>query len=183
MAVALAASIRPRQLIVFTHSLSESELHATVNLHPGRVVVGAAAHIAVLADTVGHGPQGIVVQVGGGVTAGFRSDTTAFDGAIDSILGRRSLALLGLHGDVQPGEDGFAGCLAAVADMVLEMSRIARHHEIVLTRLGLGGACLVPTVGLPQLIEQIDEAVGDACARLRFPRPRVDIAPGPALVA
>ena len=80
LAVALAASIRPRQLIVFTHSLSESELRATVNLHPGRVVVGAAEHIAVL-DTVGHGPQGVVVQVGGGVTAGFRSDTTAFDGA------------------------------------------------------------------------------------------------------
>ena len=181
MAVALAASVPPAQLIVDAHSLSESELRATVNLHPGRVVVSTAEHVAVLADAVERGPQRIGVQVGRAY--GFQVDTAAFDGAIESILDERSLALLGLHCDLGDREDDFDDCVVAVSDMILEMVRIRRHHDIVLTRLGLGGGCLAPADGLPRLAEQIDEALDDACARLRFPRPRVDVAPGMALVA
>ena len=179
LAVALAASIRPAQLIVCADTMSESDLRASVALHPGRVVITAMDHVALLADAVGHGHQRIVVHVRGAVAAGFRFDTAAFDAAIERILGLRALALLGLYCDLGAGEDESSACAAAIADMIIEMARIRRHHDMVLTRLGLAGGCLIPSggQGLPQLAEQIDEALGEACARLRFPRPRVDVFP------
>lgn len=85
------------------------------------------------------------------------------------------LRLHGLHVKVGPDEPAYVACPAAVGNMIAEMAQIYRHHRTMLTRIGLdydvGSADW--GIELGELAAGIDEAVGEACESLRFPRPRV----------
>ena len=68
--------------------------------------------------------------------------------------------------------------------MVAEMSRIRRAHNVLLTRVSLagldvGGHWLEPRI-LRRVAEAMGEVIGDACARHRFPRPALTLSPSPA---
>ncbi len=52
-AVAIAAGIHPARMTVHADRLSDSELRATANLEPGRVVVSSMSQIELLASAVG----------------------------------------------------------------------------------------------------------------------------------
>jgi len=195
-AVAIAAGIHPARMTVHADRLTDSELRATANLAPGRVVVSSMSQIELLASTVEHRTQGVVIcvtdvnapvlTVAGTEKRGFRFDSTELDRAIKAALAARRLNLLGLHCDVGSAEHDFVSYPAAIGHMITEMSQIRRHHGVVVTRLGLGGGRAVPsgdwTTELPELASQIDESLDDACAALRYPRPMVVLSPGLAIV-
>jgi diaminopimelate decarboxylase len=194
-AVAIAAGIHPARMTVHADRLSDSELRATANLEPGRVVVNSMSQIDLLASAVGR-TQGVVIcvtdvnapvlTVAGTEKRGFRFDSTELDRAIEAVLAAKRLNLLGLHCDVGSEENDFVSYPAAIGHMITEMSQIRRHHAVVVTRLGLGGGRAVPcgdwTTELPELASQIDESLDDACATVRYPRPLVVLSPGLAIV-
>ena len=193
--VAIAAGIHPARMTVHADRLSDSELRATANLEPGRVVVNSMSQIDLLASAVGR-TQGVVIcvtdvnapvlTVAGTEKRGFRFDSTELDRAIEAVLAAKRLNLLGLHCDVGSEENDFVSYPAAIGHMITEMSQIRRHYGVVVTRLGLGGGRAVPsgdwTTELPELASQIDESLDDACATLRYPRPLVVLSPGLAIV-
>jgi len=194
-AVAIAAGIHPARMTVHADRLSDSELRATANLEPGRVVVNSMSQIELLASAVGR-TQGVVIcvtdvnalvlTVTGTEKRGFRFDSTELERAIEAVLAAKRLNLLGLHCDVGSEENDFVSYPAAIGHMITEMSQIRRHHAVVVTRLGLGGGWAVPcgdwTTELPELASQIDESLDDACATVRYPRPLVVLSPGLAIV-
>ena len=196
LAVAIAAGIHPARMTVHADSMTDSELRATSNLAPGRVVISSMAQIVLLGSTVEHRTQAVVVcvtdvnaptrAVAGVERHGFRFDSTELDYAIGAVLADKRLNLVGVHCDVGSQEHDFVSYPAAIGHMITEMEQIRRHHGVVLTRLGLGGGRAVPsgdwTIELPELASQIDESLDDACATLRYPRPLVVLSPGLAIV-
>ncbi len=199
IAVAIAAGIRPNRMTVHAAAMRESDLRATVNLAPGRVVVSSTKQIELLATAVEHRTQGIFVRVIDvkvpalapavgkySFQGGFRLDSTKLDAVVAAIVNNARLDLLGLYGDVGVLEHDFVSCQAAIGHIITEMDHINREHGVVLTRLGLGGGRTVPSgdwaLELPSLAGQIDESLGDACATMRYPRPIVVLSPGRALM-
>jgi len=181
---------------VHADGMSDSELRAAANLAPGRVVVSSMSQIDLLASTVEHRTQGVVICVTdvnapiltavGTPKSGFRFDSNELDYAVRRTLAAKRLNLIGLHCDVGSEEHDFVSYPAAIGHMITEMTQIRRHHRVVLTRLGLGGGRAVPsgnwTIELPELASQIDESLDDACATLRYPRPLVVLSPGLTIV-
>jgi len=195
LAVAIAAGIRLARATVFADALSQSELHAVVNLGVGRVVAGSVHQIDMLRSVVSQRAQDVVVRMTDGntpifalaggddhVARGFRFDSNETDIAIAAVLDHEWLNLAGLHCEVGSQDHDFVSYPAAIGQMIAEMAHIRRNHGEVLTRLGLGGGRAVPSgdwaVELPQLSAQIDESLDDACGTLRFPRPLVVLSAG-----
>lgn len=197
LAVAIAAGIHPGRMTVHADGMTDPELRATANLAPGRVVVSSMSQIVLLGSTVEHRTQAVVVCVtdinapslglARADRPGFRFDSDELDRAVGAVLGDKRLNLVGLHCDVGAQDHDFVSYPAAIGHMVTEMTQIRRHHGVITTRLGLGGARAVPagdwTVELPELASQIDDSLVDACATMRYPRPLVVLSPGLAIVA
>lgn len=196
VAVAIAAGIHPLRMAVHADRMTTSELQAISNLAPGCIVVSSMSQIELLASTVGHRTQGVVISVtdvnapvltvAGARKRGFAFDSYELERAVEAILAQKRLSVVGLHCDVGSDEHDFVSYPAAIGHMITEMTHIRRHHDIILTRLGLGGGRAVPSgdwaIELPELATQIDESLDDACATLRYPRPLVVLSPGLALV-
>jgi diaminopimelate decarboxylase len=195
LAVAVAAGIHPARMTVHADGMTDSELRATANLEPGRLVVSSMSQIDLLACAVGR-TLGVfvsvtdvnapVLTVAGTKKSGFRFNSMELDRAVETVLAARRLNLIGLHCDVGSEENDFVSYPAAIGHMITEMTQIRRHDGVVLTRLGLGGGRAVPSgdwaIELPELASQIDESLDDACATLRYPRPLVVLSPGLAIV-
>jgi diaminopimelate decarboxylase len=193
LATALAAGVRLQRLTLYTDALSESELHAAVNLGVGRVVAASVQQIELLRSVVAKRAQDVVIRmtdfntpvlagVADRVPVGFRFDSNESDTAIAAVLDHEWLNLVGLHCEVGSQDHDFVSYPAAIGHMIAEMTHVRRNHRMVLTRLGLGGGRAVPSgdwlVELPQLAAQIDDSLDDACGTLRFPRPLVVLSTG-----
>jgi diaminopimelate decarboxylase len=193
LATALAAGVRLQRLTLYTDALSESELHAAVNLGVGRVVAASVQQIELLRSVVAKRAQDVVIRmtdfntpvlagVAERVPVGFRFDSNESDTAIAAVLDHEWLNLVGLHCEVGSQDHDFVSYPAAIGHMIAEMTHVRRNHRMVLTRLGLGGGRAVPSgdwlVELPQLAAQIDDSLDDACGTLRFPRPLVVLSTG-----
>ena len=192
LAVAIAAGIHPARMTVHADGMTDSELRATANLEPGRVVVSLMTQIDLLATVVGR-TQGVflrvtepVLTVAGAKKRGFCFQSSEFDRAVEAVLAARRLNLIGLHCDVGSEDNDFVSYPAAIGHMITEMTQIRRRDGVVLTRLGLGGGRAVPSgdwaIELPELATQIEQSLDDACATLRYPRPLVVLSPGLAIV-
>ena len=199
LAVAIAAGVHLSRLTLHADALSESDLSAAIRLGVGRIVVNSVAQIDLLRSLVVNHAQDVVVRMtdinmpvltmadaDDRVPCGFRFDSNESDIAIAAILDHEWLNLVGLHCDVGLQDHDFVSYPAAIGHMIAEMAQVRRTHGVVLGRLGLGGACAVPTgdwaVELPELARQIDDALDDSCATLRHPRPLVVLSPGLAIV-
>jgi diaminopimelate decarboxylase len=195
LATALAAGVRLQRLTMYADALSESDLHAAVNLGVGRVVAASVQQIELMRSVVAKRAQDVVIRmtdvntpilatagVADRVPAGFRFDSNESDTAIAAVLDHEWLNLVGLHCEVGSQDHDFVSYPAAIGHMIAEMTHIQRNHRVVLTRLGLGGGRAVPSddwlVELPQLAAQIDDSLDDACGTLRFPRPLVVLSTG-----
>ena len=195
LATALAAGVRLQRLTLYADALSESELHAAVNLGVGRVVAASVHHIELLRSGVAKRAQDVVIRmtdfntpvlaiagVADRIPVGFRFDSNESDTAIAAVLDNEWLNLVGLHCEVGSQDHDFVSYPAAIGHMIAEMTQVRRNHRVVLTRLGLGGGRAVPSgdwlVELPQLASQIDDSLDDACGTLRFPRPLVVLSTG-----
>jgi diaminopimelate decarboxylase len=196
LAVAIGSGIHPARMTVHADGMTDSELRATSNLAPGRVVVSSMPQIALLGSTVQHRTQAVVVcltdvnapsvDMVGSKRCGFPFDSAELDHAVGAVLADHRLNLVGMHCDVGSQEHDFVSYPAAIGHLITEMEQIRRHHGVVLTRLGLGGCRAVPSgnwsIELPQLARQIDDSLDDACATLRYPRPLVVLSPSLAIV-
>lgn len=199
LGVAIAAGIHPRRLTVHTQTMRDSEVRAIAALGPGCIAVSSLDGIELLASAVEGRTQGVVVHVTDSnapdlalvcaqddARRALRCDSEELDAAIGAVLGSARLDLVGLHCEVGDQADDFISYPAAIGQMITEMSHIRRVHGDVLTRLGLGGGRAVPSGDwreeLPELAEEIDESLDDACATMRFPRPLVVLSAGGAIV-
>ncbi|MBO0679390.1 decarboxylase [Mycolicibacterium sp. S2-37] len=90
-----------------------------------------------------------------------------------SVVGMARLDVVGLRcrvlGDDMDG--GVAG--AAVRTMIEQMARLRRAHGVIMTRACLSGfgRCGAEAAELRDGVHQLQLAVEDACAELRYPRP------------
>ena len=99
---------------------------------------------------------------------------SAADAAIDAALGDVRLRLIGPESCV----DATAAYAEVVDQLIGQMEHVRRSHGVVLNYLGLTasedfGAQAV----LSEVATTIDDALDDACARFRFPRPLVVFSP------
>jgi hypothetical protein len=79
-------------------------------------------------------------------------------------LADEHLCLTGLHHEL-----GVAGCDEVVDAMIARMALLQATHGVILTRISLGAS---DDPGDPfDMAVAIDEALDDACASFRFPRP------------
>jgi diaminopimelate decarboxylase len=185
LAIAVAAGIHPSRLTLHAEMMSDSDLRVAAQLGIGVIRVGSMSHVESLA-AVDHRRQGIVVCLTDGAAGGFRFDSLELDHAVGAIMAGNRFNLVGLHCDVGSHAHEFVSYPAAVGQMVTAMDQIRRHHQVLLTRVGLGGGRAVPlgdwAVELPALAMQIEQSLDDVCATLRYPRPLVVLSPGAAIV-
>jgi diaminopimelate decarboxylase len=185
LAIAVAAGIHPCRLTLYADGLSDSDLRVAARLGIGLIRVGSMKHIETL-GAVDYRRHGIVLCLTGGDAGGFRFDSVELDHAVSAVTTGNRFNLVGLHCDIGSDEHEFVSYPAAIGETITEMDQIRRHHRMVLTRIGLGGGRGVPfgdwTVALPELAMQIEQALDDACATLRYPRPLVVVSPGLAVM-
>lgn len=169
LVAALEVGIRPALMTVFAESLDSDDLAAATALGVGRVVVDRAGQIAVLRGAVGDHTQRVVIRI---------ADTDQSpDRMVAAMVGNCRLRLVGLQCEVGSRDGDFVSLPAAIGHLVAEMAHIRHRHGLLLTRLGIGGGPALLRDGEPddldRLAGDIDTALDDACATMRFPRPVV----------
>lgn len=197
LGVAIANGIHPARIVVHGDALCDTELRRAANVGVGRIIVASASQVDLLALRNEHRTQGILVRttdpgadsyrLAAGtddcVPFGLPFATAETDNALRAVLGHRRLNLHGLHAEIGSQDGGFFSYPTAIGHMVAEMARIRRDYGQVPTRLSLHRD--VPLcdsrVGLETLAAHIDDALDDACAAMRFPRPRVLLSTGRAI--
>lgn len=71
--------------------------------------------------------------------------------------------------------------------MIAAMADVRARHGVILTELNLGGGHAIPyasgdpELNLDQLADVIEDALDEACAAERFPRPQIVVEPGRAI--
>ncbi|WP_137723597.1 diaminopimelate decarboxylase family protein [Prescottella subtropica] len=179
LAIARAAGIDPRRIVFRGNATTASDLRTAVAAGVGRIVVGTHTEIRLLASVV-PGRRQVLVRA---------TPDTDVAAAARLVVEQPRLDPVGLHcrlGSRITDSDVYA---TAVADLIGQMEQIRRDHGIVLTRLDLGGGHAVPyRSGDPHLdpadlARAVDDALDDACARNRFPRPTLILEPGRGVVA
>ena len=168
LAVAIGAGIHPMRLVVHADGFSGDELvFCSANLGVGRVVASSVEQIDLLTScAVRHRRQRVILAA---------TDTDA----VAAVVNGPRLDLVGVYGEIASGQDAFTRTPAVVGDLIAVMADIRRAHNVVLTRVLVGGAVLGLGVGrddLSEFAQAIEMTLDDACATLRFPRPVVVIA-------
>lgn len=188
---AISAGIHPALITVHDDRLDPDEICGVGALGVGRVVLSCIENIASLGGGISGRTQNVLLRMTDATPAGseqrqFVFDSHEADVAADAVIGQRSLILIGLQCEVGAELDDFVSYPAAIGNMIAQMDQIRRRHDILLTRLGLGGgsalAAADSSIVRRDLAEEIDGAVDDACATLRFPRPSVVISAGAQFV-
>ena len=164
---ALAAGIEPMRIVVHPASAAAASIRHAVNAEAARFVVSSSQQIAVLADSADR-IQRVVID----------ATDEAAGTLVSEVLAHRGLDLIGLH--CRLDDDDAIGAVK-LRTVIAEMSRIRLAHAILLTRISLAGLdvgerCLEPRI-LRRVAEAIGEVIGDACARHRYPRPALTLAP------
>lgn len=166
----LSVGIPASRIVLRDDGITAAPLRRAVNAGVGRLVLGCCQQVAVLAACGAHTPPVLV-----DVTTDCASDTIA------AVLGRPQLELVGLHARLTPGEHRTAYA-PRVARMIAEMAHLRCAHGTILTRVSLAGGEVLSdeTVSagvLRGLAADLEDTIDDACARYRFPRPAVILAP------
>lgn len=170
LALARSAGVHPVRMTAHADGLSADELvFCSAGLGVGRVVVTHTEHVDVLAATRRRQP----VLMG---SLRRRLARAVFDCA--------TVEAVGMYSDVDHAAHHCVSYPSAVGAMLTEMNRIRRDHGVMLTRVALGGRHLSFGAGPGELSEvaaAVDEALDDACAALRFPRPSVVVSASPTV--
>jgi diaminopimelate decarboxylase len=168
--LATSLGIQVARIVVHDDGRTAALIRCGVNAGVGRIVMARQEQIKVLANCVER-PQRILVDI----TAG------GADATIGAVFACRRLDLVGLHVRLAPGS-GLTEYVDAVARLVAEMAWIRRHRDVILTRASLEGGAVVSRTtvdrdALRALSAALEDAFDDACARFRFPRPALILAP------
>ncbi|WP_024803088.1 diaminopimelate decarboxylase [Nocardia sp. BMG51109] len=203
LAIALAAGIDPRRIVLHGSGKPFAELEAAVAAGVGRIVIDSLTEITLLSALVSRTQQVLLrlspdIDVHGhpavktGVADqkfGFPLGSAEADEAIERVLRQPALDLVGFHchlGSQIHNPDHYG---EAVRRLVAEMARVRDEFGAMPTQLDLGGGHAVAyrsgdaEMNLYELADIIEDALDAACARNRFPRPRISLEPGRAIVA
>ncbi|MGW4354639.1 diaminopimelate decarboxylase [Nocardia sp. NPDC004582] len=203
LAVALSGWADPERIVLHGNGKPFAELETAVGCGVGRIVVDSLTEITLL-SALAVKPQRVLVRVTPdididghpavrtGVTDqkfGFPIGGTAIKEAVDHIVRQPNLELTGLHCHIGSQIYDTFPYGEAVRRMIAEMARIRDEFGVTLTELDLGGGHAVAYRGgdaelnLAELADIIDDGLDAACARHGFPRPRIALEPGRAIVA
>ncbi len=109
--------------------------------------------------------------------------------AVARVLSHPSLKLVGLHCHLGSQVTDTAIYGEAIHRLVAAMADVRAAHGVILTELNIGGGHGVPylpgdpELSLDELARVIEDALDDACAAERFPRPAIVVEPGRAICA
>ena len=121
---AMAAGIDPMRMVM--HSGEAASIQRAVNAGAARFVVGSSLQIANVADSAERVQQVVI------------DPTDNAGGALASdVLTHPELELIGLHCNLDDPDDAIGA--VKLRQMVAEMSRIRREHNVLLTRVSLAG--------------------------------------------
>ncbi|WP_083654072.1 hypothetical protein [Mycobacterium sp. GA-1841] len=169
LATAIGVGIHPMRLVVHADGFRGDELvFCSANLGVGRVVADSVEQIRLLAScAVRHRRQRVILG------------TTDADTVAAAITGPR-LDLVGLYREIASGGDFVGECPTIVGDLVAAMSEIRRRHDVVLTRILIGGGLDLGARpdDLSEFARAVEMTLDDACATLGFPRPVVLVTAG-----
>lgn len=203
LAIALSAGVDPSRMILHGNAKTGTELRAAVDAGVGRIVVDSHTEIRLLAS-LARGRQKVLVRATPGidihghpaVTTGVVDQKFGFpiagghlDAAVRLVLAQPGLELVGLHCHLGSQITDCRLFAAAIDRLVGQLDQIRRDHGVILTGLDLGGGHAVPyragdvELDLTDLARVVDDALDEACARNRYPRPTVTLEPGRAIVA
>ncbi len=203
LATALAGGIDPSRIIMHGNAKSVDELSDATDVGVGRIVIDSLMEIAYLACEVTR-PQRVLIRVTpdidihghAAVSTGVNDQKFGFTlagghaaEAVERILHQPLLELVGLHCHIgsQVTDPTLYG--EAIHRMIATMADIRSRHGVVLHELNIGGGHGVPYVSgdpelnIAELADLIDDSLDWACAKERFPRPRIVIEPGRAISA
>lgn len=181
---AVSVGVHPVLMTAHADQFDADDIRRISAVGVGRVVLSCPEHIAALgAERVGHA-QNVLLRMTDATATAINRRHFVFDShdaelAAEAVIRQRSLTLIGLQCEVGTAVGDFVSYPAAIGNMIAQMDDIRRRHDVLLTRLDLAcGKALVaddhPAVRR-DIAEEIEGAVGDACATLRFPRPTVVI--------
>lgn len=208
LAVALRAGVDPRRIVVHGNAKTTGELQGAAEAGVGRIVLDSGIEIALLASQLRR-PQRVLIRVTPdvdvhghpAVTTGvtdqkFGIATTRTGGgpspaemAIQRVLDQPKLELAGLHFHLGSQVTEPAVYAEAIRRVIALMADVRIRHGVLLTELNIGGGHGVPYVAgdaeldLGAFADSIDEALDEACAAERFPRPAIALEPGRAIAA
>jgi diaminopimelate decarboxylase len=155
LALVVSAGIKPARIVMHGDGGKAGPLRCAVNAGVGQFVVSSGQQVAILAHWA-RIPQRVLVDV----------TTQPADGLSTTVLGADRMELIGLYCRVDD-DDRFAD---VVGGMVEEMAQIRWDRGVLVTRLSLA----TTVSGCPRRMgETIEDALDEACARFRFPRPSV----------
>ncbi|MFD1815514.1 diaminopimelate decarboxylase [Rhodococcus gannanensis] len=196
LTVALSAGVDPRRIILHGSVKTSADLAAARAAGVGRIVVESQTEITMLAASCAR-RQNVLLRVDpeldghaerSGPVHGFPPDHGHAAEAAARILAQPRLNLIGLQCHLGSQITDPARYATAIDRMVGAMADVRAEHGTILSELNIGGghgisstsgdACLDPAV----LAEAVEDALDDACARHRFPRPRITLEPGRAVV-
>ncbi|MQY20238.1 diaminopimelate decarboxylase [Nocardia macrotermitis] len=203
LVVALAAGVDPARIVLHGSGKPFAELEAAVHAGVGRIVIDSLTEITLLA-AVATRPQQVLLRLSPDIDVhghpavktgvadqkfGFPLGSAAALDAIDRVMRQPMLDLVGLHCHLgsQIHDPDFYG--EAVRRLIAEMSRIRTEYGRTLPQLDLGGGhavayrCGDAEMNLPELADILEDALDAACALNHFPRLRISLEPGRAIVA
>lgn len=165
--VAVAKGISPPRLVMHCADGTARPVRLAVNGGVGRFVVRSAQQVALLASCAQR-PQRLLIDV----------TAQSADALAGQIMARQRLDLIGLH--CRLGDAGREAAGDRVREMIAQMSWIRGKYDVILTRVSIAEFHAVE-VGcdrsyLRVVSEDLDEAIDDACARYRYPRPALVVA-------
>jgi hypothetical protein len=165
--LAVAEGISPPRLVMHCADATARQIRLAVNAGVGRLVVHSGQQIALLASCAQR-PQRLLVDV----------TAQPADVLAAAIMARQRLDLIGLH--CRLGDAGRDAAGDSVQEMIAQMSWIRCKYDVILTRVSIA-EFHAAEVGcdrsyLRVVSEDLDEAIDDACARYRYPRPALVVA-------
>ena len=161
---ATAAGIPASRVVMHCNDANPDPIRCALDAGAARFVVGAPGQIAILAE--GTRREQVVVDVSSPEASAFTWEVVAHD----------RLDLIGLHRRLDDGDDA----AHVVQTLIVQMSRLSNNHGIVLSRISLAGFdhdCCGDLRALRHVAEAINDAVEDACAHCRYPRPAFTLSP------
>jgi len=201
LATALAGGVDPARIVMHGNAKSPGELREAVRVGVGRIVLDSRMEIAYLAG-LARRRQPVLIRVTPDIDIhGHRAITTGVSDqkfgftlagdhaaeAVRRVLAHPILDLVGLHCHIgsQVSDPALYG--EAIRRMIAAMADIRARHGVILTELNIGGGHAIPYVpgdrelDLDALAAVIENALDEACAAERFPRPQIVVEPGRAI--
>jgi diaminopimelate decarboxylase len=203
LAIATAAGIDPARIVLHGNAKTTDELRDATAAGVGRIVVDSLTELSVLGYLLRR-PQKVLLRVtpdidirghravNTGVTDqkfGFTLDDGLFNEAVKRISQHHLLTLVGLHCHLGSQITDATPYGEAIRRLVPAMADIQGRHGVTLSELNIGGGHGVPyrpgdpELDLRALAATINDALGESCARERFPRPTIVVEPGRAISA